>query len=515
VRLDLWAITLAAGVAAGTIALPLAPMLVLASAVVAAGALLRRDLVPPEWRLMALLGPVFAAGGVAVAVLHAATPDPLARLAAVEPGEVVLVGTIASAPEASGYGYRADVRVEHLWYENREVLRGGGVEVFAGDLSVGVGDRVRVEGEISLPETGEDGFDYARYLSTKRISALVEASSVRPVGGGRGWIGAVHRRTDVALGYGLRPQEAAVVRGMVLGDRSLIPENLDDAFQRSGITHVLAISGQHVAILAAVIYFALRALAVPTKARVGATLVLIWLYILVAGAPPSAIRAGVVATSVLAAQLFGRQVSPLHFMTTMLAAVLAYNPQLVYSTGFQLSVAAVFGILLLRKSLKALVETTVLRPFRKPPRALSDLISVSLAAQIATSPIVAATFDEVSVVGVLTNLVAVPLSGPILTLGLLGSLAGNVAPVLAYPLNACNGFLVTILIGVARLASSLPFATVTTPEVNPLLVGLFYAGCAPAVFADNLLSEERRSLWAALLVLWAVLWLVLVGAGSV
>ena len=54
----------------------------------------------------------------------------------------------------------------------------------------------------------------------------------------------------MALGYGLRPQEAAVVRGMVLGDRSLIPEDLEVAFQRSGITHGLAISRQHVAVLA-------------------------------------------------------------------------------------------------------------------------------------------------------------------------------------------------------------------------------------------------------------------------
>ena len=77
------------------------------------------------------------------------------------------------------------------------------------------------------------------YLSTKRISALVEATSVMPVGEERGWIGEVHRRTDVALGYGLRPREAAVVRGMVLGDRSLMPENLEKAFQRSGVTHVL------------------------------------------------------------------------------------------------------------------------------------------------------------------------------------------------------------------------------------------------------------------------------------
>src|ERR687890_1479661 len=405
-----------------------------------------------------------------------------------EPGEVVLVGRIASPPEKSGFGYMADLRVERLWYEGREVLRGGGVEVFATDLSIGVGDRVMVEGEISRPQIGEDGFDYSRYLATKRISALVQATSVRPVGEEQGWIGRIHRRTDVALGYGLRPREAAVVRGMVLGDRSLIPEDLEMSFQRSSVTHVLAISGQHVAILAAVIYFVLRLFAIPTAIRAGITIGLIWPYILIAGAPPSAIRAGVVATSVLAAPLLGRQVSALHFMTTMLALVLSYNPQLVYNSGFQLSVAAVFGILLLTNPLKSLIENTLLRPFSTPPKQLSNLIAVSLAAQIATSPIVAATFDQVSLVGVLTNLIAVPISGPILILGLLGALTGNIYPLLAYPLNACNGFLVTILIQSAKGAASLPFASVTTPGVPLLLVGLFYAGCVPPIVAGRVFS---------------------------
>ncbi len=514
-RLDLWALAFAAGVVAGVLAPPLAPVIVAASLIVCVGSLLWRGLAPAQWRLMAMLGPLFATGGVCVAVVHAESPDPLAELAAMEPGEVILVGTISSPPVQSSFGYRADVRVEHLWHEGREVLRGGGVEVFAPDLSLGVGDRVRVDGEISVPEVGEDGFDYARYLSTKRISALVEATTVLPVGEERGWIGRVHRQTDAALGHGLRPEEAAVVRGMVLGDRSLMPEDLEEDFQRSGITHVLAISGQHVAILAAVVFFALRYLAIPPNARAVVTLVLTWLYIVVAGAPPSAIRAGVVATFVLAAGPLGRQLSPLHFMTTMLAAVLAYNPLLVYSTGFQLSVAAVFGILLLRAPLVAFVDRTVLRPFEKPPRTLSNLVAVSLAAQVATTPIIAATFDEVSLVGVFTNLIAVPISGPILTLGLLGSLVGNVAPLLAVPLNACNGFLVTILVGLARFAASMPFATTTTPGVTPLLVGLFYAGCVPVVAAQRVFSEERRPLWAALLLLWTTLWLVLVGAGSV
>jgi competence protein ComEC len=338
----------------------------------------------------------------------------------------------------------------------------------------------------------------------------VEAFYVRPLSEEPGFVGIVHRRTDAALGFGLRPKEASVVRGMVLGDRSLIPEELDQAFRRSGITHVLAISGQHVAILAAMIYFALRAFVVPMTFRVPITGVLIWTYILVAGAPPSAIRAGVVATFVLAAALLGRQISPLHFMTTMLAAVLAYNPQLVYSTGFQLSVAAVFGILMLRKPLLSLLKATVFRPFRKPPETLSNLLAVSLAAQISTAPIIAASFDEVSIIGVLTNLVAVPLSGPILTLGLLASIFGNVAAFLAYPLNAVNGFLVTILEWLALAASAIPFATVRTPNVTLLLIALFYAGCLPAILSRNLFPEERWPLWAGVLLIWTAAWLTLV-----
>ncbi len=175
VRLDLWALTLALGIVVGTVAPDLVPAVLVACVVVSGGAFVWRGLVPEGWWLMAALAPLFAAGGVGIAAAHAGAPDPLSELVALEPGEVIVVGWVATPPVENGYGYRADVRVEHLWHEGREVLRGGGVEVFAGDLSVGVGDRIRVDGEISLPEVGEDGFDYARYLDTN--SSLLSVAS--------------------------------------------------------------------------------------------------------------------------------------------------------------------------------------------------------------------------------------------------------------------------------------------------------------------------------------------------
>jgi competence protein ComEC len=239
VRLDLWALLLAAGIVAGTVALPLAVALVLASLVVSAGVAIRRHLVPDGWRVMAVLSPLFVVGGVGTALLHATAFDPLLEFAAIEPGEVVVVGRIISPPVPTKAGYRADVRIEHLWYKEKEVLRGGGIQVYAGDMRVGVGDRVQVNGELKRPEMKDDGFDYGRYLQTRGISGVVYAKGVWPTDEERGWVGQVHRRTDMALGYGLRPREEAVVRGMVLGDSSRLPGELEEAFRRSGITHVL------------------------------------------------------------------------------------------------------------------------------------------------------------------------------------------------------------------------------------------------------------------------------------
>ena len=177
VRLDLWAATLALGIVAGTVAPALAPAAVAASVVPAFGALAWRGLVAEEWRLMALMAPLFLVAGIGIASAHAGASDPLSELAGLEPGEVIVVGKVSLPPVESGFGYRTDVRVEHLWHDGREVLRGGGIEVFAGDLSVGVGDRVRVDGEISLPEVGEDGFDYARYLGTNPSLLSVVSST--------------------------------------------------------------------------------------------------------------------------------------------------------------------------------------------------------------------------------------------------------------------------------------------------------------------------------------------------
>ena len=104
------------------------------------------------------------------------------------------------------------------------------------------------------------------------------------------------------------------------------------------------------------------------------------------------------------------------------------------------------------------------------------------------------------------------LSGPILTLGLLGTFAGSVAAPLAYLINSCNGFLVIVLVKVAGGASALPIAAVETPGATLPLVGLFYLGCVPATISTLVFPEARRAWWGGAALLWAALWIVLVAA---
>lgn len=126
VRLDLWAAVLACGIVVGTVWPALTPVAVGAGCVLGLGALVWRELVPAGWRAMAVLAPVFLACGAGIAGAHAGAPDPLRELAELEPGAVTIVGRVSSPPVQSSFGYRADVRVEHLWHDGREVLRGAG-----------------------------------------------------------------------------------------------------------------------------------------------------------------------------------------------------------------------------------------------------------------------------------------------------------------------------------------------------------------------------------------------------
>ena len=157
-----------------------------------------------------------------------------------------------------------------------------------------------------------------------------------PARGGAGWPGAldrVRRRAEVGLARGLPAKEAALLRGMVLGQDERLSEAVRTDFQRSGLAHLLAVSGQNVVLLAMLALAAGMVAGLGLRARLAVALALVVVYVPLAGGGPSIQRAGVMGGAGLVAALAGRPASRWYALGLAAAATLALNPRVVGRAG--------------------------------------------------------------------------------------------------------------------------------------------------------------------------------------
>jgi competence protein ComEC len=325
---------------------------------------------------------------------------------------------------------------------------------------------------------------YDDYQRRRGAHAAIEVDRWRATGAVRaglpGALDAVRRRAEAGLDRGLAPPEGALLAGMVLGQDERLSEAVRTDFKRSGLAHLLAVSGQNVVLLALLVLGAGMALGLPLRARLGAALVLVALYVPLAGGGPSIQRAGVMGAAGLVAALAGRPSSRWYALGLAAVVTLAVNPRASGEPGWQLSFAAVAGLL-------ALVPrwSEALRRVRVPGP-LADALAVTAAATLTTAPLMALHFEQVSLASLPANLVAAPAVAPVMWLGM-GSIAvAQVEPVLCAPLNALNGSLLAYLEWVAHVAAQPPAAALPVRIGGPVgLVASYAAGAALLVLAGR------------------------------
>jgi competence protein ComEC len=246
-----------------------------------------------------------------------------------------------------------------------------------------------------------------------------------------------------------------------------------DDFQRSGLAHILAVSGQNVMLLAALALAAAGALGVPLRARLLLVLALIAIYVPLAGGGPSIQRAGVMGAAGLAAALAGRPAQRWYALGLAAAVTLVLNPRVAGEPGWQLSFAAVAALLALAPPLRE-------RLARRLPGPVADAAAVTLAATLGTAPLMAAHFDRVSVVSLPANLIAAPAVAPVMWLGMLAAAAAQVSPAVAAPFSGLAGPLLVFIAGVAHVAAGAPLAVLPVHLSSPAAVAAAYAGLAVA-----------------------------------
>ncbi len=343
---------------------------------------------------------------------------------------VTVVATVSSEP---------DVRRNNVKY-TVEARRGASPQLppaVSGKILVtanlypryGYGDELEISCELLRPEPFND-FQYDKYLARYDIYSVCRYPLLRPVcvsaeqGFGEresffdcetknsgNWlyknIFKVKNKIREIIDYGLTEPESGLARAIILGDKRAVPDDLREKFSNAGVSHIMAISGMHISILAEIVMFMLLGAGLWRKHAFYFAAIFLAIYIMLIGLPASAMRAGLMGFLVLWALNLGRLNKLTNSLVFAAAILLLANPKLLRDDiGFQLSFLAVAGIVYGYSALKA--------TFREPPKifenismALRDIFIITISAQIFTLPIIALNFSKVSIIAPIANLLII------------------------------------------------------------------------------------------------------------
>jgi competence protein ComEC len=325
------------------------------------------------------------------------------------------------------------------------------------------GTELRLRGEWRLlpapvnPSAWPRGPAYVGYLLAKEIESTAPPSfAAHPLLVMRG---ASERRI-----HRLFPRHGALADALLLNRREGLDREVADRFAKSGLVHLLAISGTHVALFGAV-FVLLGSVVRLSRARTAwLTISLTALYLAVIGAPPSAMRAGIMMALTLLALVLQRPSAALAVIAATALLLLALDPMSALDIGFQLSFAGILGILVIRGAMWRHVPPAI--KHGKVARPLAESLVTSVAAFLATAPIVAHHFGQVAPVSIVANLPAIPLSG--LALVGIGAAAAvePISPPLARLIADGAGVALDGLSAVVDLAVAVPggHASVARPQ---------------------------------------------------
>lgn len=280
-----------------------------------------------------------------------------------------------------------------------------------------------------------------------------------------------------ALGEPLRrlvPEpESGILLGIALGDRTSITAELAYAFARSGTTHLLAISGFNMTLVAAAVGAVLRGHAGP-RVRAVAIVAAVVLYSLLVGLGASVVRSAIMATATGLGLALGRRAAAANGLCAAIAVMLVLDPATLSDAGFLLSAAATGGLLAFQAPIAARL--------RGLPAIAGEGLAATLAATLPTLPIIAGVFGRISIISPVANVVAVPLFPIVMVASVATAAVGAISIDAARPLAFIAYLSALVLRVVVETAAAVPLAAIDVPR-GPLTSAILLTLCAAVVIA--------------------------------
>ncbi|MFZ5517706.1 MAG: DNA internalization-related competence protein ComEC/Rec2 [Candidatus Zhuqueibacterota bacterium] len=361
-------------------------------------------------------------------------------------------------------------------------------------------DRLTFFGKLVTPagERNPGDFNYREFLAANGVYGLVYLRSIGDITNiarddHRTLMHAVQFVKDklyFAINDLYDEKTRPLVKGLILGERGEISPEITAAFTRTGIIHILAISGLHITYISLIFFMLFSLLRFSYRARIYAVMLSILGYNLLVGFEPPIVRSSLMGVLFLAGKLMQRPVNVLNIISASALIILLVNPLALFQASFQLSYGAVISIIYFYQRLKFFFEKIPL--FRtltafKLGDYLAVMILVSLAAQLGTLPIVLYYFQLIPAIALILNVIAIPLSGVIIALGF-ASLAASffsasIAQLYAHANIACLNFLITVV----EKAEKIKYGSFEAPSITMAWVVIYY------LFLWLILNIEKRS----------------------
>ncbi|MGA9761451.1 MAG: ComEC/Rec2 family competence protein [Gaiellaceae bacterium] len=388
---------------------------------------------------------------------------------------------VVGAPRVSSYAISAVGQVERF---GRAPLRERVWLSLPPGKAPPIGGVLELEAKVEPPAgPSASGFDQRAWLARQGIHVVLKTGPWRLVGrrGGLGGFGdRLRERLARDLVPGLSGERRGLVLGFVLGEDEGLSDGLRQSFRRSGLYHLLAVSGQNIAFLVAGVLGLAWLCGIPRRLGEVMALATIAAYVLVVGWQPSVVRAAVAGSLASLAWLAARPRDRWYFLLLGALVLLVWNPRSVFDPGFQLSFAAVMAIFVLVKPLERLLEKTSL------PACLRPLVAVSAGCTLMTTPVMVFQFGKVPVYGVLANVAVEPVVPFVLFLGLACVLVAPLAPAAAQAMAFLNGLLAAYIAFCARLVGALPGAQVDRARLLELCLVAFFLVLWPFLLRPRL-----------------------------
>lgn len=400
--------------------------------------------------------------------------------------DLLVTGVVIAPPDVRDAYTNLVIRVEGLDNGDGRDLPVSGLVLarISRDETYQYGERLRLRGKLQTPGENEI-FSYRDYLARSGIYSLMSNPGVTRLP----WPGQVNPVLAALYSIKLRSQqqlynlfpdpEASLLVGILLGDETGIPSKLQQAFKNTGTAHIVAISGFNIAIIAGLLVTIFSRLLGNRRGAVVAVLG-IAAYTILVGADASVVRAAIMGGLGIFARQVGRRQDAVNTLAAVAAIMAAANPLILWDVGFQLSFFATLGLILYASPMQQWAERMLNRILpaekaRAVAAPLAEYVLFTLAAQIATLPIMAYHFERVSIISLIINPLILPAQPPVMIasgLALLLSYAwfplGQAAATLAWPFSLYT-------IRMVELFNQIPGGVLVTGQIGAGWVVLFYA----------------------------------------